>query len=72
MLCPVTFTVCHLHQSVPVARVPTPQVFSVGDIRPNQVAEPEARAALIWILGEFGQHVAGEGEGPSWEGLGMT
>ncbi|GBF87867.1 beta-adaptin A [Raphidocelis subcapitata] len=35
------------------------EVFSVGDIRPNQVEEPEARAALVWILGQFGAHIPG-------------
>lgn len=34
-----------------------PQVFSMGDIKPNKVADPEARAALVWILGQFGKHV---------------
>lgn len=35
------------------------QVFSMGDIRPAGVSDPEARAALVWILGQFGQHVEG-------------
>lgn len=33
------------------------QVFSMGDIKPNKVADPEARAALVWILGQFGKHL---------------
>ncbi|KAF6256499.1 adaptin N terminal region-domain-containing protein [Scenedesmus sp. NREL 46B-D3] len=33
------------------------EVFSMGDIRPSGVADPEARAALVWILGHFGQHI---------------
>lgn len=36
------------------------QVFSMGDIRPSGVADPEARAALVWILGHFGQHIDSE------------
>jgi hypothetical protein len=36
------------------------QVFSMGDIRPSGVADPEARAALVWILGHFGQHIESE------------
>jgi hypothetical protein len=34
-----------------------PQVFNMGDIQPNKVADPEARAALVWILGQFGKHI---------------
>jgi hypothetical protein len=33
------------------------QVFSMGDIKPNKVADPEARSALVWILGQFGKHL---------------
>lgn len=29
----------------------------MGDIKPNKVADPEARAALVWILGQFGKHL---------------
>lgn len=36
------------------------EVFSMGDIKPSRVTEPEARAALIWILGQFGQHISGK------------
>jgi hypothetical protein len=32
----------------------------MGDIRPSGVADPEARAALVWILGHFGQHIDSE------------
>lgn len=38
----------------------TTQVFSMGDIKPNKVADPEARAALVWILGQFGKHLESE------------
>lgn len=34
-------------------------VGSLSELRPARVAEPEARAALVWILGQFGEHVAG-------------
>ncbi len=29
----------------------------MGDITPSSVIEPEARAALVWILGQFGEHI---------------
>lgn len=29
----------------------------MGDIQPSKVIDPEARAALIWILGQFGKHM---------------
>lgn len=41
------------------------QVFSMGDIRPANVADKEARAALVWILGQFGQHIQGKDEATS-------
>jgi hypothetical protein len=36
------------------------QVFSMGDMKPNKVMDPEARAALVWILGQFGKHLESE------------
>ncbi len=45
------------------------QVFSVGDIRPSQVEEPEARAALVWILGQFGEHIQSERARDAWPTL---
>eukprot|EP00878_Enallax_costatus_P027330 GHUV01029406.1.p1 GENE.GHUV01029406.1~~GHUV01029406.1.p1 ORF type:complete len:554 (+),score=105.09 GHUV01029406.1:514-2175(+) len=35
------------------------EVFSMGDIRPANVTDKEARAALVWILGQFAQHIQG-------------
>lgn len=31
----------------------------MGDIRPATVTDKDARAALVWILGHFGQHLQG-------------
>jgi hypothetical protein len=32
----------------------------MGDIRPANIGDPEARAALVWILGQFGPHIQRE------------
>lgn len=29
----------------------------LGEVDPSSVPHPEARAALVWILGQFGQHI---------------
>jgi hypothetical protein len=44
----------------PCARITRTQVFSMGDIRPSKVSDPEARTALVWILGQFGKHIESE------------
>lgn len=31
---------------------------SSGSLTPAALAEPAARAALLWIIGQFGQHIA--------------
>jgi hypothetical protein len=35
----------------------------MGDMKPNKVMDPEARAALVWILGQFGKHLESKSGG---------